>query len=40
MHDLTLQLYSDHAWHDAMHLNFEQPEAGLAGACSFVRIPR
>ena len=35
MHSLTLQLYSGHAWHDAMHLNFEQPEAGLAGVCSF-----
>ncbi|WP_417702426.1 type II toxin-antitoxin system HipA family toxin [Pseudomonas sp.] len=35
MHSLTLQLYSGHAWHDAMHLSFEQPEAGLAGACSF-----
>jgi len=35
MHSLTLQLYSGHAWHDAMHLNFEQPEAALAGSCSF-----
>jgi serine/threonine-protein kinase HipA len=35
MHSLTLQLYSGHAWNDAMHLNFEQPEVGLAGACSF-----
>ena len=35
MHSLTLQLYSGHAWHDAMHFSFEQPEAGLAGVCSF-----
>jgi serine/threonine-protein kinase HipA len=35
MHALTLQLYSGHAWHDAMHLSFEQSEAGLAGPCSF-----
>ena len=35
MHSLTLQLYSGHSWHDAMRLNFEQPEAGLTGVCSF-----
>lgn len=35
MHTLTLQLYTDHAWHDAMQLTFEQPERGLMGACSY-----
>jgi hypothetical protein len=29
MHSLTLQLYLQGDWHDAMRLDFEKPDAGL-----------
>ncbi len=35
MYPLTLQIYTNHAWHDAMQLTFGRPELGLAGACSY-----
>lgn len=35
MHNLTLQIYADGQWRNAMELGFEQPEAGLEGVCAF-----
>jgi serine/threonine-protein kinase HipA len=35
MHSLTLQLYLQGDWHDAMRLDFEKPDAGLLSPCSF-----
>ena len=34
MHNLTLQVYRDGQWRNAMELRFEQPEEGLEGACA------
>ncbi|HEY0287558.1 MAG TPA: HipA domain-containing protein [Pseudomonas sp.] len=35
MYSLTLQLYLQGDWHDAIRLDFENPEAGLLSPCSF-----
>lgn len=35
MYPLTLQIYADHVWRDAMQLTFGQPELGLTAACSY-----
>jgi len=35
MYPLTLQIYADHVWRDAMQLTFDQPELGLTAACSY-----
>jgi hypothetical protein len=35
MYSLTLQLYSQGNWRDAMRMDFEKPEAGLLSPCSF-----
>src|SRR5690606_30954254 len=35
MHNLTLQVYRDGQWRNAMELRFEQPEEGLEGACAY-----
>lgn len=35
MSKLTLQLYTDGQWHDAMALNFAAPEQGLLSPCEF-----
>lgn len=35
MYNLTLQLFLQGQWHDAMRLGFDKPEAGQASPCSF-----
>ena len=35
MYPLTLQIHTDHVWHDAMQLTFEQSALGLEGTCSY-----
>ncbi|OWK35359.1 hypothetical protein PSOLE_46990 [Pseudomonas oleovorans subsp. oleovorans] len=35
MHNLTLQVYRDGQWRNAVELRFEQPEEGLEGACAY-----
>ncbi|TBU79703.1 toxin HipA [Pseudomonas daroniae] len=35
MHDLTLQIYTNGAWCNAMTLCFEEPGEGLEGVCAF-----
>ncbi len=35
MHNLTLQVYRDGQWRNAMELRFERPEEGLEGACAY-----
>lgn len=35
MHNLTLQVFTNGQWHNAMELRFEQPEEGLEGACAY-----
>jgi len=35
MYPLTLQLYAQGKWQDAMTLNFAEPENGFLGACQF-----
>ncbi|WP_027592106.1 type II toxin-antitoxin system HipA family toxin [Pseudomonas sp. LAIL14HWK12:I7] len=34
MYSITLQIYADCAWQDAMTLSFAQPEQGFVGPCS------
>lgn len=33
MHNLTLQVYTDGQWRNAMEVCFEQSEEGLEGTC-------
>ena len=35
MHNLTLQVFTNGQWRNAMELRFEQPEEGLEGACAY-----
>lgn len=35
MYDLTLQIYKDGQWHDAMVFSFDNPEKGFESRCSF-----
>ncbi|MBX8492414.1 HipA domain-containing protein [Pseudomonas cichorii] len=35
MHNLTLQIYTNGQWRDAMRLCFEQPDEGLTGVCAY-----
>lgn len=35
MHNLTLQVYTDGQWRNAMEFCFEQPEEGLEGTCAY-----
>ena len=35
MHNLTLQVFANGQWRNAMELRFEQPEEGLEGACAY-----
>lgn len=35
MQNLTLQIYTEGQWRDAMEFRFEQPEEGLQGVCAY-----
>ncbi|MFK0312287.1 type II toxin-antitoxin system HipA family toxin [Pseudomonas sp. NPDC090233] len=39
MYPLTLQVYVDGCWQDAMTLSFSQPEQGFIGPCAFAYEP-
>lgn len=39
MFALTLQVFADHRWQDAMSLSFPEPDQGLSGPCSVSYLP-